>query len=82
MRKVVLNLKKMKILGNLKNDTLEALASSPGFSGIIFDVFGALPRKSNNFYDNMVRSTFPHSPNAKLENFKSHNVNKQRCHLE
>ena len=69
------------MLGNLKNDTLEALALSLGFSGIIFDGFGALPRKSNNPHDKIVRSTFPHSLNAKLENLKSHNVNEQHCHL-
>ena len=31
----------------LKNDNLESQAASPGFSGMIFELFGALPRKSN-----------------------------------
>ena len=38
----------MKIFENLKNEILEAQASSPRLSGIILEHFGALPRKIND----------------------------------
>ena len=37
--------KKMMKFENLKNEILESLASYPGLSGIILDVFGAQLRK-------------------------------------
>ncbi len=35
----------MTFLENLKNEILEAQASSPRLSGVILEHFGALPRK-------------------------------------